>query len=62
MTMMVDSGKRAVLFMHIVVGDLLTPQIPTSVLEINESWRGFACERRVVVPSRPMGDIMSVLQ
>jgi hypothetical protein len=37
MTTSVGNGRRAALFMHVVVGDLLTLQIPTSVIEINES-------------------------
>jgi hypothetical protein len=60
MTTSVGNGRRAALFMHVVVGDLLTLQIPASVIEINESWGGFASERRVVVPSRPIADIKSV--
>jgi hypothetical protein len=37
----VGSGNPTALFMHVVVGDLLTLQIPTSAIEINESWEDF---------------------
>ncbi|KAH5642053.1 hypothetical protein HBI23_197520 [Parastagonospora nodorum] len=39
--------EQAVLFLHVVIGDLLTLQIPTSVIEINESERIQFSERRI---------------
>jgi len=40
MTMNVGTGE---LFMRVVVGRLLTLQIPTSLLILNESRRGLSC-------------------
>ncbi|KAH3957527.1 hypothetical protein HBH70_224800 [Parastagonospora nodorum] len=41
-------SEQAVLFLHVVIGDLLTLQIPTSVIEINESERIQFSERRMI--------------
>jgi hypothetical protein len=59
LTMSVGS-EQAVLVVH-VIGDLLTLQIPTSVIEINESGRIHFSGRTIVQVSEPMGGINSLL-
>lgn len=55
-------SEQAVLVVHVVIGDLLTLQIPTSVIEINESGRIQFSGRTIVHVSEPMDGINSLLE